>query len=344
MTPTTVLICDDSRSYAAALRAVLEHDETIRVVGVSPTAEHALKSITRLRPELVTMDLDLPGMDGLSGIREIMRTHPLPIVVLSAFTPRGSRKASAAIAAGALEVLSKSAICIADIDRPPAADLRRRLRRLARARVAPPRANAVKREHHGRGLSARETSVIAIGASTGGPRALLAVLRELPADFGVPVLVVQHIGAESLAALVEWIDREVALPVRVAVDGHLAGPGVWISPNGANLTIDRSFRLGLSHTPHACPHCPSVDALFESVATAFGPHAVGVVLTGMGSDGAGGVAALIAAGAVVVAQDEASSVVFGMPRAAAAQGAQVVLPLGQIPTELLKLRPRSGPR
>ena len=210
--------------------------------------------------------------------------------------------------------------------------------------MAPPRLNGLKRDHPVRGLSARETSAIAIGASTGGPSALLTVLRELPVDFGVPVLVVQHIGAESLAALVEWIDREVALPVRVAVDGQLAGPGVWISPNGAYLTIDRAHRLGLSHAPQAGPHCPSADALFESVATAFGPHAVGVVLTGMGSDGAAGVAALIAAGAIVVAQDEASSVVFGMPRAAAAQGAQLVLPLGQIAAELRKLSPRSEPR
>jgi two-component system chemotaxis response regulator CheB len=344
MAPTTVLICDDSRSYAAALRTLIERDHTLQVVGISPSGEHALEAIKRVRPQLVTMDLELPGMDGLQAIRQIMRTSPVPVVVLSDHAPRGSQKAAAALAAGALEALSKAAVKFADIDRPAGADLRQRLKLLAAARVSAAPAPVTEAPRPATRLVARDAAAIAIGASTGGPRALRTVLRALPADFRVPLLVVQHIGAESLDALVNWIDGEVPLPVKIAAECEVVGPGVWISPDGAHLTIDRRLRVTLDHRTHPGAHCPSVDVLFESMANALGAQATGVVLTGMGSDGARGVAALTTAGGLVVAQDERSSVVFGMPRAAVANGAQLVLGLDQIPAMLLKLRPQSPAR
>jgi two-component system chemotaxis response regulator CheB len=167
------------------------------------------------------------------------------------------------------------------------------------------------------------------------------VLGSLPGDYRPPVLVVQHIGAESLDALVHWLDSEVALPVRVAQDGAVVGPGAWLSPNASHLMIDGSLRVLLDGRTRSSPHRPSVDVLFESMASSLGVQAVAIVLTGMGRDGARGVAAVTAAGGLAIAQDEASSVVFGMPRAAAEQGAQVVLPLEEIPSVLGKLRPGS---
>jgi two-component system, chemotaxis family, protein-glutamate methylesterase/glutaminase len=342
VTSTTILICDDSRTYATALRSLLEQDSSLEVVGISPSGEHALAAIKRLRPALVTMDLELPGMNGVEAIEKIMRSQPVPVVVLSAHAQDGSRKATAALAAGAVDVLPKTGLRVADPDGRDAATLRRRIKLLAQARVAPARNGGAPLPRSRLQAGSREVAAIGIGASTGGPRALRSVLSALPDDFAVPVLVVQHIGDEFLASLTQWLDEVVSLPVRMAVDGAVIGPGVWLAPDAAHLTIDRSLRVVLDRRAHSGPHCPSVDVMFESMASALGPHGVAVVLTGMGADGADGVAAITAAGGLALAQDEASSVVFGMPRAAATRGAQL-LPIDDISPTLRKLRCRSVP-
>jgi two-component system chemotaxis response regulator CheB len=335
---TRILICDASRDYAMALRTLLERDDSLEVVGISPSGEHAVQSVKRLAPSLVTMALELPGMDGVEATKAIMQTNPVPIVVLSALAHNGSATAAAALAAGAVEALSKPKVTIADVGAPAAAALRGRLKLLARAHVAavrvpPPAASAPA------GRSAARTALaVGIGASTGGPKALRTVLGELPANFQLPLLVVQHIGAEFLSALVHWLDEEIALPVGIAQDTAVAGPGVWLAPDGAHLTVDRSMRVVLDRRTPPGHHRPSVDMLLESMASSLGPQAVGVVLTGMGTDGANGIAAITARGGLGIAQDEASSVLFGMPRAAAEQGAQMVLPLTEIPVVLRGLR------
>jgi two-component system chemotaxis response regulator CheB len=182
-------------------------------------------------------------------------------------------------------------------------------------------------------------SAIGVGASTGGPRALRTVLRGLPSDYPVPLLVVQHIGPESLVPLVQWLDAEVPLPVQVARDGLSAGPGVWVAPPGSHLVLRPSMRMSLDLRRGSETHQPSIDVLLQSLAASLGRRAVGLVLSGMGTDGARGVAAVTAADGLAIAQDEASSAVFGMPRAAAAHGAQLTLAVDEIAASLRSLRP-----
>jgi two-component system chemotaxis response regulator CheB len=328
--PTRILVCEDSVTYAESLTKFLQAGSDLEVVAVCATGEEAIHQLRRLKPDLVTMDLELPGMGGLRAIEEMMRSQPVPIVVLSAQARRGSQKAVEALAAGALEALPKTHVRLDERDGPAAVALRHRLRRLALARVnhrheqhAPQPADAVE-------LPLLEGSVIGVCASTGGPRALEEVLVELPADFPVPVLVVQHMAEGFIDGLIHWLDQRAALPVQLARQDERARPGIWFAPDDAHLVLDVSMRLTLDRETVEGPHRPSADMLLASIARVAGADAVGVVLTGMGRDGAAGAGAVRRAGGWVIAQDEASSAVFGMPKAAAEAGAQLVLP----PTEI----------
>jgi two-component system chemotaxis response regulator CheB len=218
---------------------------------------------------------------------------------------------------------------------PAAVALRHRIRRLARARVGRDPAH-VPTAAFGRGPKA--ASVVAICTSTGGPGALATILAELPADFPLPVLIVQHMTEGFIDGLVRWIAPRMPLPVGVATDGMALAPGVWFAPDDAHLLLQPSMRLAVDRETLAGAHRPSADILLTSVAAAAGAGGIGVVLTGMGRDGGKGVAALSRAGGWVIAQDEATSVVFGMPRTAIEQGANVVLPVSQIAGALKGLR------
>jgi two-component system chemotaxis response regulator CheB len=327
--PARILVCEDSATYARGLTRFLEADGELQVVGVCATGEAALEAVPRLTPDLVTMDIDLPGMSGILAVKRIMRTHAVPILVLSGQVERGSERAAEALAAGALEALPKTAVRIDDPAGPTAVALRRKLSRLARAtsadgRHAPSAPPGPVLNRNG------PATVIGICASTGGPRALETVLAGLPPDFPLPVLVVQHMAPGFLEGLILWLDQHVPLPVALASHGQPAGPGIWFAPDDAHLTLDPSLRLALDGETVAGPHRPAGDVLLRSLAASAGAGAVGVVLTGMGRDGAAGVEAIHAAGGRVVAQDEKTSAVFGMPRAAAEAGAQVVLPLNRV--------------
>jgi two-component system chemotaxis response regulator CheB len=333
-----VLVCDGSATYGRALGRFLDSGDELEVVGVCSTAEEALGALPRLAPDLVTVDLELPGPGSIRAIERIMRSHPVPILVLSAAVRRGSEKAAEALAAGALEALPKAQVRLDETDGPAAVALRHRLRRLARAAVnhraepGKPVLPTVPAE-----LPEARPTVVAICASTGGPRALEAVLMGLPADFPLPVLVVQHMSLGFIDGLILWLDRHVPLPVGVASAGQRAGPGVWFPPDDAHLLLQPSMRLALDRDTVVGAHRPSCDLLLDSVASSAGTGAVGVVLTGMGRDGAAGVKAICGRGGYVIAQDEESSVVFGMPRAAASAGASAVLPLSGIAGALRKL-------
>jgi two-component system chemotaxis response regulator CheB len=339
-----ILICEDSPTFAAGLKLFLERDENIRVVATVPTGEQALDAVERVRPDLVTMDLELPGMGGLEATRRILARRRLPILVISSHTPRGSERAAAALAAGAVDVVAKSYVRLDTPTSAAGAALRLRIKRLARLRLQAngrtPAATA-----SGSGTSgmpvlaprARRASVVAVGASTGGPQALLTLLSTLPGDYRLPVLVVQHMSAGFMAGLVGWLDQQVPLPVCTAQDGSPLRRGVWFAPEDAHLVLDASMRLRLDTTTDAGVHRPAVNVLLDSVARVAGSGAVGVILTGMGRDGADGIAAIRLAGGLTIAQDESTSVVWGMPRAAAEQGAELVLPLGQIGAALTAL-------
>jgi two-component system chemotaxis response regulator CheB len=179
---------------------------------------------------------------------------------------------------------------------------------------------------------------VAIGASTGGPQALLEILSALPADYPVPVMVVQHMAEGFTAGLARWLDQQVPLPVALAQDGSPLRPGIWFAPEKVHLTLGRSMRMTLDGATEAGVHRPAVDVLLSTVARVTGSGSVGVVLTGMGRDGAEGIAAIRAAGGLTVAQDESTSVVWGMPRAAAERGAELVLPLPEIGAAIAGLR------
>jgi two-component system chemotaxis response regulator CheB len=327
-----VLVCDESEAYARALAEFLTVGGELEVVGVCASGEEAIGALDRLAPDLVTVDLDLPGMGGVRAIEEIMRTQPVPIVVVSSAAGHGSELAAKALAAGAIEALPKAVVKLDEPEGPAAVALRRRLRRLARGGPA--------ERSNGRPRRARPRSrrtVVGICASAGGPRALEIVLAGLPADFPLPVLVVQHISAGFVEGLADWLDGVTALPVGIARDGERAGPGVWFPPDDTHLVLDPSMRFVLDPDRDVGPHRPSADVLLESMASAAGAGAVGVMLTGMGQDGARGVAAICRAGGLVIAQDEATSALFGMPRAAAEAGAELVLPLPRIAEALLAL-------
>jgi two-component system chemotaxis response regulator CheB len=337
--PLRILICEDSRTYAAGLRRLLEADPEIAVAAVASSAEEAIALLERVEPDLVTMDIELPGMNGVAAVEQIMASRPLPILVLSSHVGNGTELAAAALAAGALEALAKDALDLTQPAGMAAAALRERVKLLSRAHVIRhPRARLASRQAgaaHG-----RQAAAIGICASAGGPQALATVLAGLPVSFAVPVLVVQHIAAGFTEGLVSWLDGSVPPPVRIASQGTpVDGGGIWIAPDDHHLKLAPGGKLALDRTTVAGPHRPSGDVLLASLADVAGSAAVAVVLSGMGRDGTAGAHAVARAGGIVLAQDEASAAIASMPSAAAAASGAVRLPPGEIAARLAALEP-----
>jgi two-component system chemotaxis response regulator CheB len=330
--PVRVLVADDSELFRQVLSRLVAAEPGFEVVGLARDGDAAAREVARLRPDVLTMDLHMPEADGFSGIARIMAETPTPILVLTA--NREEAVGFRALSLGALDILEKPQ---AQTDLEVFGRLlRSRLRLLAGVKVI----------RHPRGLRGRSAGapqrqaraeLVAIGASLGGPRALAAVLRALPADFPAPVAVVQHIAEGFTEGLAGWLATEARLPVREARDGDPIRPGVVIAPTGWHLTVTEGF-YRLSDAPPVDTFKPSVTPLLLSVARHYGPRACGVILTGMGRDGALGLKALKDAGGPTLVQDEATSTVFGMPRAAIELGAaDRVLPLDDIPRALVEL-------
>jgi two-component system, chemotaxis family, protein-glutamate methylesterase/glutaminase len=334
LTRLRVLICDGSHADVAALQRTLEYDGDIAVSGVvCATAEQAMSAVQRARPDLVTMDIELPGRDGVEAVEEIMSSRPLPILVLSAHVGRYGDRAGAALDAGALDALAKEDIDLRDPASAAGAAFRERIRMLGRARVIKhPRARPA-----GPGAP-RRASVIGICASTGGPQVLARLLEALPADYPIPMLIVQHLSAGFSEGLARWLGQIAHLRVGIAAPGTPAAPGAWLARPGAHLTLTATGRLALDRHAQAGHHRPSGDVLLTSIAVAAGRTGVAVVLTGIGRDGAYGAAAVQRCGGLAIAQDEQSSAVFGMPRAALELGVEVAASPAEIAACLLGLR------
>jgi two-component system chemotaxis response regulator CheB len=334
-----ILVVDDSLTARKRLVEVLEAAPGFEVVGEAEDGKKAIELCLALKPDAITMDMMMPVMSGLSATEYIMAYRPTPILIVSSSNNRGELfKMYEALAAGALDVMEKPDGEEAD----PAweARLLGTLKLIARIKVIThPRGRMASRA---RERSAGEAASIAppgasgvralfLGASTGGPGAVRDILRGLPGDYPLPIVVVIHLGKAFSSALAEWLDSESPLRVAFASQGEpLPEPGqgrVLMAPPDRHLVL-RGGKLWLENGPevHSCR--PSVDRLFESAAEALGPRAAGALLTGMGRDGAEGLLALRRAGALTAAQDEASSVIYGMPREAALLGAaDRILPL-----------------
>lgn len=346
-----IVIGASSHAFGRGLADCLQRDGDLTVVGIFDDTAGVIRGTQTERPDLVALELDLPTAGGEETTRLITRDNQTRVVMIVAHDERHSRRAEAALAAGAIGVVPRSAVSLDAPDSASAEALRHRFRRLASARIngkpamAQPTAPAGIDPAIGPApLSARRRAeVVGICVSTGGPPALACVLRSLPADFELPVLVVQHMGVGFIDGLVRWLDAEVPLEVRVASAGEPLGPGVRLAPDGAHLKL-AGRRLELDHTTVAGAHRPSGDVLLSSLAHAAGAGAVAVVMTGMGRDGAAGLAEVATAGGRTIAQDEESSTIYGMPRAAAELGAQMILPLEAIGPQLVALERRRTAR
>lgn len=336
-----VLVVDDSAVVRKVLTEELSRYEDIEVVGSAVDPYVAREKIVALAPDVLTLDIEMPRMDGLSFLKHLMRHHPLPVVVVSSVAPRSSSAAVQALSLGAVDVIAKplGAFSVPDVGR----ELVRAIRAAARVDF---RRNGGAREPEpvrARTSAARialtakaslDDRLIAIGASTGGTKAIEAVLSRLPADTPGTV-VVQHMPAGFTASFAARLDERCAMEVREAVDNDTLAPGLaLVAPGGRHLIVQRSgrvFRVRVKDGPLVHHQRPAVDVLFHSVAQQAGGSAVGVLLTGMGSDGARGLLAMRRSGAHTIAEAESSCVVFGMPREAIEAGAAVeVAPLTAI--------------
>jgi two-component system, chemotaxis family, protein-glutamate methylesterase/glutaminase len=338
-----VLVVDDSALVRQAITEAIADDPEIEVVGSACDAFVAREKIERLDPDVVTLDLEMPRMDGLTFLRILMEHHPLPVVVVSSLTQEGSQAAMDAVEAGAVDVLAKpdgtlSIGALADrlaYHVKAAAAAGARLRRAAKPDAGGRHAQGPIRI--AAGLESR--GLIVIGASTGGVEALRTVLPRLPLGLP-PIAVVQHISAHFSRIVADRLDAVSSVRVREAGDGEPLEPGTCVlAPGDHHLAVVREgtgFRTRLLRTP-PIHHCrPAVDVLFRSAAEAAGPHVVATLMTGMGSDGALGLQAIRQAGGTTIVQDEATCVVYGMPRAAVALGVvDQIVPLSAIPEAIV---------
>lgn len=338
--PTLVLLCDDSGADTVALQRFLEHEGDISVVGSIGTGADAVQAVADLKPDLVAITVAGGTAGALRSVEQIMGRHPLPILVVSDDAARA--EGEAALAAGALELLAQSTLDLEEPGSPAAAEVRRRIVFLSQMRVIRhPRDSIARRRQSTQ--ATRTASAIGICASTGGPQIVERLLKALPAPYPIPVLVVQHMTAGFTESLAAWLAQTAGRSVRVASDGIAAAEGVWLAPEGAHLKLTGSGLLELDSSTIRGVHRPSGDILLESIAAAAGRFGVGVVLTGMGEDGALGLRALRREGGFCIAQDEASSAVYGMPKAALAGGADLVLTPPEIAAWLGGLRHRPLP-
>ena len=343
-----VVVADDSLVAREMIAQILATDDRIEVVGTATDGLEAVELTAALKPDLVTMDIHMPRMDGLEAIEQIMAYTPTPVLVVSTSVyGEGVGRAFDALEAGALEIVKKPEPREWSDLQAIAADLIGRVKLLSRVpvvthlkgmRASRPEAAGASRVARPAPAPKRTVELVAVGSSTGGPSALLEVLGRLPSDFPVPVVVAQHIADGFVPGLVGWLDAGCGIAVRVAEDGMQAAAGTaYVAPTGNDLVMDGStlrFRVPAA----AQAHVPSADTLLHSVAASFGAAGAGVVLTGMGADGARGLKAVRDAGGATIAQDEATSTVYGMPKAAVALGgAGAVLPVQQIAAELERL-------
>jgi chemotaxis response regulator CheB len=347
-------IVNDSKIAAEVLRRIVSNADGFELLWTAPSGEEALRLAAEQRPDIVLMDLIMPGIDGAETTRRLMQASPCVVLVVTATTIGNRHLVFEAMGYGALDAVNTPTLGTQG-DMAGAQPLLQKLRMVARL-AAPARSRpghvplidalhldrvrdqvaALAHPHPHGGAASSGMPIVAIGASTGGPQALAAVLSHLPAGFPAAVLVAQHVDEQFAPGLANWLSSHTALPVRLARHGDVVAPGtVWLAATNDHLVVaqhlGRPLSLEYTEHPRETPYRPSVDALFRSVAHLHRVFRMGVLLTGMGRDGAEGLLALRRGGGLTIAQDAASSIVYGMPKAAAElEAAMEILPLKSI--------------
>ena len=337
-----VLVVDDSALVRKILSQKLNMIDGIEVVGTAPDPFIARDKIMELHPDVLTLDVEMPRMDGLTFLKKLMKHYPLPVIVLSSQTPKGSANAMDALESGAIEVICKPGGAYTVEDTCDV--LAEKIKVAAKARMDICSDNAAQKPRAPRPVrSSFETTnkIIALGASTGGTQALARVLQQFSAD--TPgILIVQHMPANFTKSFADRLNRDCAISVKEAEQGDRVLPGkALLAPGGFHMELRRSganYYVDITDGPKVCLQKPSVEVMFDSVAQYAGTNAVGALLTGMGKDGAKGLLHMREAGARTIAQDEATCVVFGMPKEAIKiGGAEHVVPLNDITAKIMDL-------
>jgi two-component system chemotaxis response regulator CheB len=326
--PVRVLVVDDSALMRKLIPELLARDPQIEVAGTAMDGDFALKKITELKPEVVTLDLEMPRMSGLDTLRFITRHHRLPVIVVSAHSTQGAIATFKALSLGAFDFVAKPQDAAPDHMDEIADELIGKIKAAAQSSAIPiadeaiPEARKEAKPHLRRALPPRK--VVALGVSTGGPAAVQSVLSKLPADFAAALLVVQHMPAGFTELFAQRLDEACSIEVKEARSGDLLLAGrALVCPGNRHMIVKRMSSgdmVVLTDEPRMNGHRPSVDVLLQSVAKEFGANGIGVLMTGMGEDGAEGLGALKRAGGLTIAQNEESCVVFGMPKAAIERG------------------------
>ena len=346
----SVLVVDDSAFMRKALKRMLTSDPMITVAGDARDGLEAIQKVKELKPDVVTLDVKMPGMDGLEALKRIMKECPTPVLMVSSLTSEGGALTLSALAAGAVDFIDKSSchthMDILDIAESlvqkvkviAGVDVNNLVRSESRLEPVPvfPRPPVVLGEEN-------PTHLVAIGSSTGGPMSLEKVLSVIPGNYPGAILVVQHMPAGFTRPFAERLNQQCLMEVSEAQEDDLIGPGrIYIAPAGYHLKLSPSgdrFRVLLSRMPQDTPHCPSVDVMMESVAEEWPGKILAVILTGMGNDGTKGAQAIKRRGGRVIAQNEETCVVFGMPRAVYLTGCvDRMVPLEKVSSEIYIFR------
>ncbi len=338
-----VLVVDDSRVMTKIVSKILEKDPLIQVIGTAGSGSEAIEKIEKLKPEVVTLDVEMPGMNGIEALRHIMSVNPLPVIMLSALTRDHADITMEALSIGACDFVTKdfSNFTLADKEQ----ELIGKVKDVAKNR-AKVRLKALLSTHPARPLSitpglAARRSILSIGASTGGPPVLQYILSHLPKDFPVPIVIAQHMPRLFTQSFAERLDKISPLLVKEAEDNEPLAPGVaLIAPGDTHVALRRKNGQVTVQKVNSTTYIyrPSVDLLMSTTAVVYGSSAAGLILTGMGNDGLAGLKDLKSQGGYVIAQDEETCVVYGMPKAVINAGlADAVLPIERMPEEIVRI-------
>jgi two-component system chemotaxis response regulator CheB len=347
--PIRVLLVEDSPVTLVILRRILNSSAQIEVVGEARTGLDALELIPKVQPDVICTDLHMPKMDGLEFTSEVMALYPRPILVISSWVQEeDSPHVFQLLEAGALDIFPKPSAGLSMEDKLLNQELMNKIQILSGVKVFKKKRKSsfpIKSLDAYSAKSYLKPEIIAIGASTGGPQAINELLAQLPSNFSIPVICIQHICLGFLQGFLDWLASSCRLPIKIAQPGNLPKPGtIYFPPEQQHLELDDKGRFICSDSQPLEGHRPSVTVTFKSVAKFYGRATVGILLTGMGRDGAEGMQCIAQAGGLTIAQDEATSVIFGMPKEAIDLGAaKLVLPIQAIAPRLLELLQKQFP-